>query len=213
MSRAGPAPSRGEQTRERIVASSAPLFNQRGYAGASMSDIMAATGLEKGGIYRHFASKDDLALAAFDHAVAVHGARIAAAAEVAGTAVDRLLALVGIFQSLAEDPPIAGGCPLLNTAVESDDGHPALRERTRQEMGRLRAFVRRLARAGVETGELRADTDPEMVATVLLAAVEGGQMLTRLYGDASHSGRVTAHLQGFVRSLAVPAQRPAQPPA
>ena len=202
----GVAAGRGEQTRERIVASSAPLFNQLGYAGASMSDIMAATGLEKGGIYRHFASKDDLALAAFDHAVEVHAGRLARAADVPGTAVDRLLALVAIFQSLAESPPIPGGCPLLNTAVESDDAHPALRERTRRAMDRLRAFVRRLARAGVEAGELRAGTDPEAVASIIIATVEGGQMLTRLYGDTGHSARLTAHLSDYVRSLAAPAE-------
>ena len=61
------AATKGERTREGIVAAAAPLFNQRGYAASSMSDVMAATGLEKGGIYRHFESKDELALAAFDH--------------------------------------------------------------------------------------------------------------------------------------------------
>jgi TetR/AcrR family transcriptional repressor of nem operon len=58
--------SKGDETRERIIARAAPLFNQRGYAGAAMSDIMAATGLEKGGIYRHFGSKESLAHPSFD---------------------------------------------------------------------------------------------------------------------------------------------------
>src|ERR1700740_3646198 len=60
--------SRGEVTRRRIVEQSAAVFNQRGYSGTSMSELMAATGLEKGGLYRHFASKQDLAAAAFDYA-------------------------------------------------------------------------------------------------------------------------------------------------
>jgi TetR/AcrR family transcriptional repressor of nem operon len=59
---------RGEATRRRIVEQSAAVFNRRGYAGTSMSELMAATGLEKGGLYRHFASKEDLAAAAFDYA-------------------------------------------------------------------------------------------------------------------------------------------------
>ena len=46
--------SKGEETRERIVAQAAVLFNQRGVEGTSISDLMEATGLEKGGIYRHF---------------------------------------------------------------------------------------------------------------------------------------------------------------
>ena len=53
--------SKGQLTRQRIIAQAAPLFNQRGYEGCSINDVMAATGLEKGGIYRHFESKEELA--------------------------------------------------------------------------------------------------------------------------------------------------------
>ena len=61
---------KGELTRERIIAQAAPLFNQRGFAGCSMQDVMEATGLEKGGLYRHFSSKEELAAEAFRYAVA-----------------------------------------------------------------------------------------------------------------------------------------------
>src|SRR2546425_5085393 len=60
--------SKGKQTRQRIVVEAANLFNRRGYKGSSLKDVMEATGLEKGGIYRHFSSKEELAAAAFDHA-------------------------------------------------------------------------------------------------------------------------------------------------
>src|SRR5215475_2682227 len=59
---------KGQKTRERIVAEAASLFNQRGFEGSSMSELMEATGLEKGGIYRHFSSKEELAAKAFDYA-------------------------------------------------------------------------------------------------------------------------------------------------
>src|SRR2546430_16954 len=52
---------KGEQTRQEIIRKAAPIFNQRGYDGAALSDLMEATGLEKGGIYRHFDSKQQLA--------------------------------------------------------------------------------------------------------------------------------------------------------
>jgi TetR/AcrR family transcriptional repressor of nem operon len=51
----------GEQTRQEIIRRAAPLFNQKGYEGTALSDLMQATGLEKGGIYRHFDSKQELA--------------------------------------------------------------------------------------------------------------------------------------------------------
>ena len=59
---------KGEQTRQKIIRKAAPIFNQRGYDGAALSDLMKATGLEKGGIYRHFDSKEQLAVEAFDYA-------------------------------------------------------------------------------------------------------------------------------------------------
>jgi len=68
--------SKGTQTRTMILERSAPLFNQQGFFGASLSDIMHATGLEKGGIYNHFASKEQLALEAFDYAFSLHQQRV-----------------------------------------------------------------------------------------------------------------------------------------
>jgi TetR/AcrR family transcriptional repressor of nem operon len=59
--------TKGEQTRRRIVAAAAPIFNQHGYEGSSLNDLMQATGLKKGGIYRHFSSKEALAVEAFDY--------------------------------------------------------------------------------------------------------------------------------------------------
>lgn len=59
---------KAKETKEKIVKQAAELFNQQGYAGSSISDIMRATGLQKGGIYNHFHSKQELALAAFDFA-------------------------------------------------------------------------------------------------------------------------------------------------
>ncbi|HEX4488355.1 MAG TPA: helix-turn-helix domain-containing protein, partial [Terriglobales bacterium] len=60
--------SKGEDTRKRIVAEAAAIFNQKGYEGASLQALMEATGLEKGGIYRHFTSKETVAAEAFDYA-------------------------------------------------------------------------------------------------------------------------------------------------
>ena len=60
---------KGEQTRERIIHESAALFNVHGYAGTSLSDIIAAADIQKGGLYRHFDSKEEIALAAVDYAL------------------------------------------------------------------------------------------------------------------------------------------------
>src|SRR6266581_5875549 len=126
--------SKGEQTKERILERAAQLFNQQGYFGSSLSDIMHETGLEKGGIYNHFASKEQLALEAFDYAVDLVSQRTRLALAGKVNAIDRLLAIITVFQWLLEDPALAGGCPILNTAIEADDAQPALRDRDRKSV-------------------------------------------------------------------------------
>src|ERR1700732_766746 len=59
---------KGDETRQEIIHKAAPIFNRKGYSGAALSDLMRATGLKKGGIYRHFESKQELAVDAFAHA-------------------------------------------------------------------------------------------------------------------------------------------------
>ena len=185
----------GEKTREHIIERAAVLFNQRGFAGARMSDIMAATGLQKGGIYRHFGSKEQLAVEAFDFAVARMAQRFTEALEGRTGAVDRLVALVDVYADLPTNPPVPGGCPVMNTAIDSDSVHPALRERARGAMDGLRALIRRTTREGIARGEVRPEVDPDRLAVVMISALEGGVMLSMLYGDAAHGHAVAAHLR------------------
>ena len=182
----------GEQTREHIVRQAAGLFNRQGFAGASLSDIMAATGLKKGGIYNHFGSKDDLALASFDHAATLIERRFADVWREEG--FDALLAFVATFRDYAVHPPLQGGCPLLNTAIDSDDTNPALRERALRLADGLRQRLRVAAEEGKARGQIRPEVDAEALATVILATLEGGVMLSKLYGDLRHLERAADHL-------------------
>jgi AcrR family transcriptional regulator len=194
--------TKGERTRAHIVAAAAPVFNRLGYAGTSMSELMSATGLEKGGLYRHFESKDALALAAFDHAVAVYGARYQAAVASRPTAVAQLGALLDTMAELATAPLVDGGCPLLNTAVESDDAHPALRDRARRAMRGFLRLVRGAYAGGVERGELRADVDPAAEATLLVATMEGAIMLARLFADPAYAQHAARAMRERAETLA-----------
>ena len=53
--------SRSEKTRQLIIETAAPIFNKKGYAGTSLSDLTQATGLTKGSIYGNFKNKDEVA--------------------------------------------------------------------------------------------------------------------------------------------------------
>ena len=190
----------GEETRENIIRKAAALFNQHGFAGSSMSDIMAATGLKKGGIYRHFESKEQLAVEALDYAVDLMGRRFAEALEGKTHAIDRLNAVVGVFAALPHDPPVPGGCPVMNAGIENDDGNPLLRERARTAMDGLRAVVIRVTVRGQERGEVRANVDAQALSSVLISTLEGAVMMTKLYGDEAHVARAAAHMREYLET-------------
>jgi AcrR family transcriptional regulator len=194
--------TKGDRTRQRILDEVGPLFNVRGYQATTLGDVMAATGLEKGGIYNHFASKDDLALAAYDRNADLQGDLIADRVRAATGAVDKLVAIVEAFRTFAHEPPFPGGCPTLNTAVEANGVDPRLHGRARDRMQLLLDLLARQARRGVQRDELRADTDPSALASLVAAAVEGALLLHQLTGDVTHVDRVADHLERHVRSLA-----------
>jgi len=196
--------TKGERTRRRIVESAAAVFNTRGYFGSSMSDLVRETGLKKGGIYNHFGSKEELALEAFEFSTGITRRRFVSALEGREGALERLFAVVEVLGGLAEDPPVAGGCPILNTAVESDNAHPILKERAREAMDGWLRLVGSLIKEGIRTGELRPDAAPRETASVVVATLEGAVMLSRLHNDPAHMRRAVDHLKRHLESLARP---------
>ena len=192
---------KGELTRRRIVERSAPVFNTKEYAGASMSDLVVVTGLEKGGIYNHFGSKEELALEAFDYATGIMRERLREALKAKEGALNRLFAVVEVLGTVAEDPPVAGGCPVLNTAVEADDAYPALKERAAGAIDDWLRLVGREVKEGVKGGELSPRVDPRAVASVVVATLEGAVILSRLHDDPAHMRRAVEHLKDYLRSL------------
>ncbi len=193
--------SKGEQTRERILARSAQLFNRQGYSGSSLSDIMRETGLEKGGIYNHFSSKEQLALEAFDYAYKLVQQRVRQALVGKLNAIERLVAIVSVFQSIVEDPPVAGGCPILNTAIEADDADEMLRDRARAAMDELRTTIHRIVNKGIDRQEIRPGVDADEVASILIATLEGAIMLSNLYKDSIHIQRAADHIIHYIGTL------------
>lgn len=156
-----------------------PLFNQRGFAGTSITEILEATALEKGGLYNHFSSKEELAIAAFDYAwERVRGYFAEALAQVEpGRAY--LHGFVDAFMEYAERPLVEGGCPLANTAVDSDDSTPFLREHVTRALRTMRTMLHTHAVQAVERREFRADVDPDVVADFLMATFEGAAVIAR----------------------------------
>jgi TetR/AcrR family transcriptional repressor of nem operon len=187
---------KGEQTRQEIIRRAAPIFNQRGYNGAALSDLMKATGLEKGGIYRHFDSKEMLAAEAFDYAWReTLNARIRDLDTISNT-VDRLKQFIANF--VERRGVIPGGCPLLNTAIDTDDGNSVLRDRARKALRRWQSYLISMISAGIETREIRPGVSAKELATLIISSLEGAIMLCRLERSEEPLLAIQAHLDNYL---------------
>jgi TetR/AcrR family transcriptional repressor of nem operon len=134
---------------------------------------MEATGLEKGGIYRHFDSKQQLAAEAFDYAwKLVLDTRFKGTQAISNT-VDRLKQIVRNFWERRAGL-VPGGCPLLNTAIDSDDGNPQLRDKARRA---LSSWLDRLRTWGPSTAAFSAT----------LRMLQWGWPLQALWGRTNRS--------------------------
>lgn len=192
--------SKGELTRQRIIELAAPLFNQRGYAGCSMNDIMDATGLQKGGLYRHFSGKEELAAEAFQYA-------LGQAVKIRTDAIDPSLGAVKrlrevIAQFVEKPSPVPGGCPILNTAIDADDGNEVLRDLAREGLKEWRARIAEIVREGIERREISKDVDPRVVGNTIIAALEGALMISRLEGSRGALNDARRSLEVFIDGLA-----------
>ncbi|MBB4107178.1 MULTISPECIES: TetR/AcrR family transcriptional regulator [Pedobacter] len=193
--------TKAEKTRNFIVEKTAPIFNMKGYAGTSLNDITAATGLTKGSIYGNFANKDEVALAAFDYNLKTVSSRIDAEMDKQASIKEKLLVYIMIYQNFLSGTVTEGGCPILNTAIDADDTHPALRARAVKAVMGWKNKIIKLIETGIANKEISADHNPEQVALTVIAIIEGGIMISRLTAKPSHWDLIMDSLKKYVNSL------------
>jgi AcrR family transcriptional regulator len=190
---------KGEQTRQAIIEKAAPLFNQRGFAGCSIADILEATGLEKGGLYRHFSSKEELAAEVLRYSLQRAIESRGLGTQLEGDALTRLRLMISRF--VATPSPVPGGCPLFNTAVDSDDGNPVLRKLAHEALSQWKSRIRRIVKQGIAAREIAPAADPQRIANLIISTLEGALMIARLEGNRRALHDAQASLESILSTL------------
>ncbi|MED4130022.1 TetR/AcrR family transcriptional regulator [Shouchella miscanthi] len=178
--------SKKDDTYNIIIDKSLYLFNTKGIHQTSIQDIMDITSLPKGAIYRRFKNKNDIALAAYEKAGTIIWAYMQNAIKGKSTATEKIIALSEIYLDAVHNPPIEGGCPLLNTAVESDSTFPELKQIMSIAFQEMSQFVSGIISEGKDSGEFSQETDPNSLASYILSSMEGAIMTSRLTLNNEH---------------------------
>jgi TetR/AcrR family transcriptional regulator, transcriptional repressor for nem operon len=184
-----------ELTKEKILRKSGLLFNTQGYKSTSISDITSSTGFTKGAIYRHFKSKEELEKETLFHLSSLMFEKLKERIKEKKNASEKMRAIFYNFESFVTDPPIKGGCPLLNVAIEADDAHPILRKGAVKILDILRDSLITVLDNGIRYKQIKPDIDTEFYATLIIASLEGAIMMSKLRGNNDDIRRVLTHLE------------------
>jgi TetR/AcrR family transcriptional repressor of nem operon len=171
--------TKAERTRQFILEKSAPIFNIKGVAGTAMSDIMEATKLAKGSLYVHFESKDELSYAAVDYNLDKLAEKMLAAMNKHKTAKNKLLAFVDLYND-PFNPPVVGGCPMLNFGMEADDTNPVIRQKVNKRLQASPQLLTRIIEQGIIDGEFKNNWNAKEFGIKMFAMIEGGILFSRV---------------------------------
>jgi AcrR family transcriptional regulator len=189
--------TKGEETRQFIIEKASPIFNTKGIAATAMSDIMEATKLSKGSMYVHFENKDVLACAAVDHNIKILGDKLLSEISKSKTAKDELFTYIDFFSN-AVNPPLTGGCPLLNFGTEADDTNPIVKEKINKGIQYTQQLLVNIIIKGIENGEFKPDWNAEDFGTVIFAMMEGGHLMSRMSGNNDKMKVITKTLKNMI---------------
>jgi TetR/AcrR family transcriptional repressor of nem operon len=194
--------SKAERTKQFILETAAPIFNQKGISGANIDDVLAATKLTKGCLYGHFEGKEDLALQVVDHMLHNNGEKMLLTISKGKTAKGKVFAFLDFYK----DPIntyLKGGCPIFNIAVESDDNFPAVKEKIAGVIRQAQELFIAILNQGIKDGEFSSKLDPVVYAFKAMAAVEGGVVMCRAMNTAKPMQALIKSLKAELESYAL----------
>lgn len=193
-----PATSKGAATRETILDRAYMIAASAGLEGLSIGPLADAVNMSKSGVFAHFGSREELQLAVLDLAADRFGEHTLIPALAQPRGLPRLRALLANwFDWLRRD---RGGCLVLTAASEYDDRPGPLRDRMIHHHLRLRQMVARAVAMAIDSGELRADLDPEQAAfelNTIALAVQHDMAISDPDSAMARGERMLEHLLDY----------------
>lgn len=196
-------PTKGERTRAHIVATAAEMFWQRSFNGVSVDEIADAASVNKATIYRYFADKGDLALAATRHQGAVTLEQIFEASFAAHETPDQRL--VAIYSKayrgnieMKEERGDLLGCPVLGLVLELGFDMPEIRREAGHIFDRVQSYFTGIARDAIAAG--RTDGAPDKIGRALMQLHHGACASSRIAAEPEYildAGRTSLRLIGY----------------
>ena len=191
-----------EGTRDAILQAAFDEIHLNGFRAASLDDILEKAGVTKGALYHHFGSKNGLGLAVL-HEI-VHDRVLAPwlqGIQSSGNTLDGIISGIRELARHVTPEQVERGCPLNNLAQELSTVDEEFRHEIVAVFDEWQNGVAALIREGQAKNEIRADADPEAVATFIVASFQGSVGLTKTSRDLSVYETCAQCLAGYLETL------------
>jgi TetR/AcrR family transcriptional repressor of nem operon len=171
--------TKAERTKQFILETAVPLYNEKGISGVNVDDVLAATKLTKGCLYSHFENKEDLSQHVIDLSLKKAAEKMRMAVSKGITPKAKIFAFLDFYKDPIQTY-IPGGCPIFNTAVEADDNYPEVKLKVGAVIRAGLEEISAILREGIQNGTFSDKLDPAVFAFKMMAAVEGGMVMCRV---------------------------------
>ena len=194
--------TKGSRTRRKIIENSLQLFSVKGYYNTSVSDILDATGLTKGGLYGHFASKEDIWYAVYDEAVSIWKGLVFKGIRNDSHPLERIEKFIenDLLYYLGADV-FEGGCFFLNMLVELSGQSASMSRQILRGFVRLSALLRTWLQEAAQEGLLKEALDLKETANFIIISLNGAAALYISSRDRSILDQTIRQLRFFIQQL------------
>jgi TetR/AcrR family transcriptional regulator, transcriptional repressor for nem operon len=194
-----------ERTREHLLQAAFREVYRYGFQSAGIDTILAATNVTKGALYYHFESKEALGYAIVEEIVSKLTRDRWMLPLQRNQDNDAIDTLIGIVRAIPHRPrDVKAGCPLVNLAQEMSQLDEQFRKRLERIFHAWQEGIAMALRRGQSQGTVRRELVPEETASLLIAMVEGYEVLAKNAQDAKVWNVGIKNIVGWLRSLRPP---------
>ncbi len=178
--------SKSEKTAKYIIEKVAPLFNQKGYAATSMSDLTTATGLTKGAIYGNFQNKEELAIKSFNFSVNQVLKSISTHQNKKKSPLQKLYLITDFYKNYYNFSKKLGGCPILNTGVDAKNQNNKLHHEVMLIIDKTQINIAKLIEQGIKNGVIKRTVNSKKFAKKLYSHIQGAVFMAFTMNEANY---------------------------
>lgn len=175
-----PLTRKGQETRQRIVDAAADLIFRQGVAHTTIEHVRAAADVSSSQLYHYFDDKPALVRAVVDHQA---DTMVGGQENFDFSTLNGLRAWRDFLIAAQRDHHCTGGCPIGSLGGQLSETDPDARAHVADGFKRWEATIQSGLRKMHARGELTPDTNPDTLALALLAALQGGLLLTQVKRD------------------------------